>query len=66
MNREGQELVEFFTKWENHKILYKSQIGQHKTELDLLVVRRQQMWRVLSTQHKTLVFVVHMQKRREE
>ena len=55
-NRESRELIElvmrnglaiagtFFKKQENHKISYRS--GQHKTELDLLVVRRQQMWRV--------------------
>ena len=45
------------------------------TELDMLVVRRQQMWRVrdckiiacehVAAQHKPLVFVVRMQKTRE-
>ena len=34
----------FFKKQESHEISYRS--GQHKTELDLLVVGRQQMWRV--------------------
>ena len=34
----------FFKQWESHKISYR--IGQHKTELDLLVVIRQQMCRV--------------------
>ncbi|KAI0215635.1 hypothetical protein LSAT2_032303 [Lamellibrachia satsuma] len=85
-NRESRELVElvmrnglavagtFFKKQENHKISYRN--GQHKTELDLLVVRRQQMWRVkdckiiagehVVSQHKPLVFVVCMQKRRED
>ena len=55
-NREGQELVEmlrrnglavactFFQKKESHKITYRS--GRHKTELDLLVVRQQQLRRV--------------------
>ena len=63
----------FFKKWENHKISYRS--GQHKTEIDLLVMRRQQMWRVkdckilagehVATQHKPLVFVVRMDRRRQ-
>ena len=55
-NREGRELVEmlkrnslvvagtFFQKKESHKITYRS--GRHKTELDLLVVRQQQLRRV--------------------
>ena len=55
-NREGQELVEmlrrnglavegtFFQKKESHKINYRS--GRHKTELDLLVMRQQQLRRV--------------------
>ena len=59
----------FFKKRENHKISYRS--GQHKTELDLLVVKRQQMWSVkdcnfIAGEHvDTLVFVVRMQKRRK-
>ena len=71
MNKE--DLGTFFKIRENHNISYRS--GQHKTELDLLVVRRQQMWRVrdskiiagkhVATQHNPLVFVVPMQKRRE-
>ena len=85
-NRDSRELVElvmrnglaeagtFFKKQENPKISYRS--GQHKTELDLLVVRRQQMWRVkeckiiagehVATQHKPLVFAVRKQKREEK
>ena len=55
-NREGRELVEmlrrnglaaadtFFQKKESHTITYRS--GQHKTELDLLVVRQQQLMMV--------------------
>ena len=51
--REGRELVEmlrrnwmvvagtFFQKKENHKITYRS--GRHNTDLDLLVVRQQQL-----------------------
>ena len=64
----------FFKKQESHRILYRS--GQHKTELDLLVVRRQQMWRLrdckiiageqMGRQHKPLDFVLRMQKRRVE
>ena len=55
-NREGRELVEmlrrngcmaaagtFFQKKESHKITYRD--GRHKTELDLLVVRQQQVRR---------------------
>ena len=34
----------FFQKKESHKITYRS--GRHKTELDLLVVRQQQLRRV--------------------
>ena len=55
-NREGRELVEmlrknglavagtFFQKKESHKITYRR--GRYKTELDLLVVRQQQLRRV--------------------
>ena len=55
-NREGRELVEmlmrkglavagtFFQKKESHTITYRS--GRHRTELDLLVVRRHQLRRV--------------------
>ena len=51
-NREGRALVElvarnvlavansFFQKRESHNITYRS--GEHKTELDLLIVRKQQ------------------------
>ena len=85
-NREGQELVEmlrrnglavagtFFQKKESHKITYRS--GQHKTELDLLVVRQQQLRRVkdckalageyVTTQHKPVVFEVRMKKWKEK
>ena len=56
MNREGPELVEmlrmnglaavgtFFQKKDSHTTTYKS--GRDKTELDLLVVRQQQLRRV--------------------
>ena len=52
-NRKGQALVElvagnglsvassFFQKRESHKVTYRS--GQHETELDLLIVRKQQL-----------------------
>ena len=81
-NREGRELVElvmrnwlavagtFFKKRESRKVSYRR--GKHKAELDLLVVRRQQIWRVknckiiaverVATQHKLLVFVVRKEE----
>ena len=81
-NREGQDLVEmvrrnglavagtFCQKKESHKITYRS--GMHKTELDLLVVRQQQLGRMkdcktiageyVTTQHKPVVFEVRMKK----
>ena len=83
-NREGNALVElclrngmvvagsFFQKRASHKITYRS--GRHKTEVDLLVVRKDQLWRVkdckiiagehVTTQHKLLVFVIRFQKRK--
>ena len=85
-NREGRELVEmlrrnglavagtFFLKKESHKITYRS--GRHKTQLDLLVVRQQQLGRVkdckafageyVTTQHKPVVFEIHMKKWKEK
>ena len=61
----------FFKKRESDKISYRS--DHNKIELDLLVVKRHQMWRVrdckiiageyVATQHKPLVCVVRMQKR---
>ena len=84
-NREGQDLVEmvmrngmvvagsFIQKRDTHKVTYRS--GNHKTELDLLVVRRQQLCRIkyckaiageyVTTQHKPVVFIVRMQKTRK-
>ena len=81
-NREGRELVEmlrrnglavagtFFQKKESHKIAYRSE--RHKTEIDLLMVRQQQLRRVkdckalageyVTTQHKPVVFEVRMKK----
>ena len=42
MSRNGLVVAgTFFQKKENHKITYRS--GRHKTELDLLVVRQQQL-----------------------
>ena len=86
-NREGRELVEmlrrnglavagtfFQKKIESHKITYRS--GRHKTELDLLVVRQQQLGRVkdfkalageyVTTQHKPVDFEVRMKKWKEK
>ena len=63
----------FFQKNESHKITYRS--GLHKTELDLLVVRHQQLRRVkdckalvgvyVTTQHKAVVFEVRMKTWKE-
>ena len=60
----------FFQKKESHKITYRS--GRHETEIDLLVVRQQQLRRVkdckafggeyVTTQHKPVVFEVRMKK----
>ena len=62
----------FFQKKESNKITWS---GRHKTELDLLVVRQQQLRRVkdckalageyVTTQHKTVVFEVRMKKWKE-
>ena len=64
----------FFQKKESRKITYRS--GWHKTELNLLVVRQRQLRRVkdckalageyVTTQHKPVVFEVHMKKRTEK
>ena len=64
----------FFQKKESHKITYRS--GRHKTELDLLVVRQQQLRRVknckalageyVTTQHKPVAFEVRMKKWKEK
>ena len=63
----------FFHKWGSHKIASRS--GQHRMELDLLGMRKQQLWRMkdykamagehATTQHKPVVFVVHVHKRRQ-
>ena len=60
----------FFQKKERHKITHRS--GRHTTELDLLVVRKQQLRRVkdckalageyVTPQHKPVVFEVRMKK----
>ena len=64
----------FFQKKEIHKITYRG--GRHNTELDLLVVRQQQLRRVkdckalageyLTTQHKPVVFEVRLKKWKEK
>ena len=62
----------FFQKRESHKITYRS--GQHKTELDLVIVRKQQLWKIKDckavagehvTKHKPVVFAVRMQKKKQ-
>ena len=84
-NREGRALVElvarnglavassFFQKRESHKITCRS--GQHKTELNLVIVRKQQLWKIkdckavagehVTTQHQPVVFVVCMQNKKQ-
>ena len=81
-NREGQALEEliarnglafvgsFFQKRESHKITYRS--GHHKTELDLVLIMKEQLWKIkdckaiagehTTTQHKPVVFVVRMKR----
>ena len=64
----------FFQKRESHKITYMS--GRHKTELDLLLVRQQQLRRVsdckalagdyVTTQNKPVVVEVRMKKWKEK
>ena len=72
--RNGMVLAgSFFQKRDTHKVTYRS--GNHKTELDLLVVRRQQLCRIkyckviageyVTTQHKPVVFIVRMQRTRK-
>ena len=85
-NREGRALVEmlrrngfvvagtYFQKKKSHKITYRS--GRHKAELDLLVVRQQQLRRVndckalageyVTTQHKPVVFGVRIKNWKEK
>ena len=63
----------FFQKQESHKIAYRN--GQLKTELDLLIAWKQQPWKIkdckavagehVTTQHKPVVFVVRMQKKKQ-
>ena len=82
-NKEGQDLIEmlkrnglavagsFFQKREEHQVTYIS--GQHKSQVDLIVVRRQQLWKVkdckaiagehITTQHKPVICTVRVQKR---
>ena len=75
LRRNGLAVADtFFQKKESHKITYRS--GPHKTELDLLVVRQQQLRRVkdckalpgeyVTTQHKPVVFEVRMKKWKEK
>ena len=64
----------FIQKKEGHKITYRS--GRHKTELDLLVVRQQQLRMVndckaltgeyFTTQHNPVVFEVRMKEWKEK
>ena len=71
MARNGLAFVgSFFQKRESHKITYRS--GHHKTELDLLLVRKEQLWKIkyckaiarehTTTQHKPVVFFVRMKR----
>ena len=83
-NREGRALVElvarnvlavassFFQKRESHNITYRS--GEHKTELDLLIVRKLQLWNIkgcktvagdVTAPHKPMMFAVRMLKKKQ-
>ena len=62
----------FFQKWESHKITDRS--GKQRTELDLVVVRKQWLWTVKDckavagehvAQQKLVVFLERMKKRSE-
>ena len=74
MRRNGLVVADtFFQKKESHKITYRS--GLHRTELDILVVRQQQLRRVkdckalvgeyVTTQRKPVVVEVRMKKWKE-
>ena len=71
MARNGLAFVgSFFQKRESHKITYRS--GHHKTELDVVLVRKEQLWKNkdgtaiavgdTTTQHKPVVFIVRMKR----
>ena len=71
MTRNGLAFVgSFFQKQESHKITYRS--GHHKTELDLVLIRKQQLRRTkeskaiavehITTQHKPVLFIVRMNR----
>ena len=71
MVRNGLAFVSsFFQKRESHKITHLS--GHHKTELDLVLIRKQQLWSIkdfksiavepITTQHKPGVFAVRMNR----
>ena len=71
MVRNGLAFVSsFFHKRESHKITHLS--GHHKTELDMVLIRKQQLWRIndckaiagehITTQHKPVVFVVRINR----
>ena len=71
MARNGLALVgSFVQKRESHKITYRS--GHHKTKLDLVLIRKEQLWKIkdckaipgehTTTQHKPVVFVVRMKR----
>ena len=72
ITRNGLAFVgSFFQKRESHKITYIS--GHHKTELDLVLIRKQQLWRIkyykaisgehITTQHKPVMFVVRTNRK---
>ena len=71
LRRNGFAVAGMFSqKKDSHTITYRS--GRHRTELDLMVVRQQQLRRVkdfkglaeeyVATQHKPVVFEVRMKK----
>ena len=74
LRRNGLAVAGTFFQKESHKITYRS--GRHKTELNLLVVRQQQLRRVkdckalsgeyVTTHHKRIVFEVRRKKWKEK
>ena len=71
MARNGLAFVgSFFQKRESNNITYRS--GHHKTELHLVLVRKEQLWKIkdgkaiagehTTTQHKPVVFVVRVKR----
>ena len=75
IERNGMAIVQtFFQKRESHKITYRS--GDHKTEIDWLVMKQNQKWRVkdckvlagehVTTQHKPQLWTLKYSERQDQ